>query len=245
MRNSLRPKGCQPKFNGKMMLRHQGHWKEENRTFDSGWEKSLHYEGTPEVKRMFVCGEASPVTCPRPLSRTDVSSQEYQAFAKHKDLLKLYERAKKYLPNSRSQEVWVLSVPHSQEWSRCLYLFLLQTSELGQSENGLMWLSSRADRCGISDTAHTTFLSCVSCLSSLRVTLLTWKTFHSVLEDCRVYKCLLLPATCNLHAHYRNIQHHTHAPSWSLGHKGRGLSFFSDCQTAVRFRILFHLFVNL
>lgn len=61
-------------------------------------EESLHYEGMPEVKRMFVCGEASPDTCPGPLSRTDVSSQEYQAFTKHRDRLKLYEGVRNVSP---------------------------------------------------------------------------------------------------------------------------------------------------
>lgn len=95
-----------------------------------------------------------------------------------------------------------------------------------RAENGLMWLSSGADGCGISDTAHAAFLSRVSCLSSLRVMRLTWSTFHSVLEDCSVYKCLHLPATCSLLAHYHNAQRHTHALSWSLKHKSKELSVF-------------------
>lgn len=66
--------------------------------------------------------------------------------------------------------------------------------------------------------------SCVSCLSSLRIMCLTWATFHSVLEDCSVYQCLHLLTTCSLHAHYHNVQRHTHALSWSLEHKGGELS---------------------
>lgn len=65
-----------------------------------------------------VCVKWADLLPPSPWhSFSDVSNQEYQAFAKHKDLLKFHQEARRCLPNSRSREVWVLIDLHSQEWA--------------------------------------------------------------------------------------------------------------------------------
>lgn len=79
------------------MLRRQGHWTNENRTFFSGWKSYCTMKECLKWKEC-LCGEASPVTCPGPLSWTDVSSQEYQAFTKHRDRLKLCEGVRNASP---------------------------------------------------------------------------------------------------------------------------------------------------